>query len=175
MNSKPQFRIGQGLDVHAFTTGDPSGKPSNKPSNNHVMLGGVRIPHTHSLAAHSDGDVALHALCDALLGAAALGDIGKHFPPGDEKWRGASGVVLVQEVLRLVQQKGWSVVNVDITIACEAPRIAPHVVEMRKVTATALQVDIDAVSVKATTTERLGFCGRGEGIAALAVALLTRD
>jgi 2-C-methyl-D-erythritol 2,4-cyclodiphosphate synthase len=162
MTGRPEFRIGQGLDVHAFAAGD------------HVMLGGVRIPHSHGLAAHSDGDVALHALCDALLGAAALGDIGLHFPPGDERWRGASGVVLVQEVMRLVQQQGWTVVNVDITIACEAPRVAPHAMEMRNTTAAALQVDIGAVSVKATTTERLGFCGRGEGIAALAVALLTR-
>jgi 2-C-methyl-D-erythritol 2,4-cyclodiphosphate synthase len=167
MTQQPQFRIGQGLDVHAFTAGDPSNK--------HVMLAGVRIAHERGLAAHSDGDVALHALCDALLGAAALGDIGKHFPPGDEKWRGASGVVLVHEVMRLIRQEGWSVVNVDITIACEAPRIAPHVADMRKATAAALQVDVGSVSVKATTTERLGFCGRGEGIAALAVALLTRD
>ncbi len=160
MNSRPNFRIGQGLDVHAFNAGD------------HVMLAGVRIPHDHGLAAHSDGDVALHALCDALLGAAALGDIGLHFPPGDEQWRGASGVHLLQQVLRLLQQQGWAVVNVDVTIACEAPRIAPHVQEMRKITAAALQIDVAAVSVKATTTEQLGFCGRGEGIAALAIALL---
>jgi 2-C-methyl-D-erythritol 2,4-cyclodiphosphate synthase len=156
------FRIGQGLDVHAFAQGD------------HVMLGGVRIPHHHGLAAHSDGDVALHALCDALLGAAALGDIGQHFPPGDERWRGASSIDLLQQVLVLLQQGGWAVVNVDMTIACEAPRISPHVLAMRQVTAATLQLGVDAVSVKATTTEQLGFCGRQEGIAALAIALIQR-
>ena len=157
------FRIGQGLDVHAFTAGD------------HVMLGGVRIPYQHGLAAHSDGDVALHALCDALLGAAALGDIGQHFPPSDERWRGASSINLLQQVVAMLQQRGWAIVNVDMTIACEAPRIAPHVLEMRQATATALQLDVDAVSVKATTTEQLGFCGRQEGIAALAIAMLRHD
>jgi 2-C-methyl-D-erythritol 2,4-cyclodiphosphate synthase len=136
------------------------------------MLGGVRIPHHHGLLAHSDGDVALHALCDALLGAAALGDIGQHFPPTDEQWREASSVLLLQQVGALVQQQGWKVVNVDLTLACEAPRIAPHVMAMRTATAAALQLDVNAVSVKATTTEKLGFCGREEGIAALAIALL---
>ncbi|MDZ4728783.1 MAG: 2-C-methyl-D-erythritol 2,4-cyclodiphosphate synthase [Xanthomonadales bacterium] len=157
------FRIGQGLDVHAFTPGD------------HVMLGGVRIPHHHGIDAHSDGDVALHALCDALLGAAALGDIGQHFPPSDERWRGASSIALLQQVLALLQARGWAVVNVDMTIACEAPRIAPHVLQMRQATAAALQMDVAAVSVKATTTEQLGFCGRQEGIAALAIAMLRQD
>jgi len=157
------IRIGQGLDVHAFTTGD------------HVMLAGVRVPHHRGLAAHSDGDVALHALCDALLGAAALGDIGQHFPPTDERWRGASSVLLVQKVQELLNQQGWSVVNVDITIACEAPRISPHVPAMRAATAAALQVDVSAVSIKATTTEQLGFCGRQEGIAALAIAMLCKS
>lgn len=157
------LRIGQGLDVHAFTMGD------------HVMLAGVRVPHHHGLAAHSDGDVALHALCDALLGAAALGDIGQHFPPTDERWRGASSVLLVQKVRELLNQQGWSVVNVDITIACEAPRISPHVPAMRAATAAALQVDVSAVSIKATTTEQLGFCGRQEGIAALAIAMLCKS
>lgn len=154
------LRIGQGLDVHAFTTGD------------HVMLAGVRVPHHQGLAAHSDGDVALHALCDALLGAAALGDIGQHFPPTDERWRGASGVLLLQKVQELLKQQGWAVVNVDVTIACEAPRISPHVLAMRRATAAALQVDVNAVSIKATTTEQMGFCGRQEGIAALAIAML---
>jgi len=157
------LRIGQGLDVHAFTAGD------------HVMLGGVRIPHQHGLAAHSDGDVALHALCDALLGAAAMGDIGLHFPPGDDRWRGVSSVLLVQQVRELLRQEGWLVVNVDVTIACEAPRISPHVKAMREATAAALQVDVTAVSIKATTTEQLGFCGRQEGIAALAIALLCKS
>lgn len=155
-----KIRIGQGLDVHAFTPGD------------HVMLGGVRIPHPHGIDAHSDGDVALHALCDALLGAAALGDIGQHFPPADEQWRGASSLVMLGHVVQLLKQSGWDVVNVDVTIACEAPRIAPHAEEMRKLTAGVLQIDVGAVSYKATTTEQLGFCGRGEGIAALAIALL---
>lgn len=156
------LRVGQGLDVHAFTAGDS------------VMLAGVRIPHHHGLAAHSDGDVALHALCDALLGAAAKGDIGQHFPPSDERWRGVSSLLLVQQVRELLRQDGWMVVNVDVTIACEAPRISPHVKAMREATAAALQVDINAVSIKATTTEQLGFCGRQGGIAALAVALINR-
>lgn len=155
-----KLRIGQGLDVHAFTPGD------------HVMLGGVRIPHAHGVDAHSDGDVALHALSDALLGAAALGDIGRHFPPGDEQWRGASSLLMLRHVMTLLQREGWQVVNADITIACEAPRIGPHVAEMRQATAAALHIDASAVSFKATTTEQLGFCGRGEGIAALAIVLL---
>ncbi len=154
------MRIGQGLDVHAFSAGD------------HVMLGGVRIPHAHGIDAHSDGDVALHALCDALLGAAALGDIGKHFPPGDEQWRGASSLGMLGHVVSLLKRNGWNIVNADVTIACEAPRVGPHVPEMRRLTAAVLEIDIGAVSFKATTTEQLGFCGRGEGIAALAVALL---
>lgn len=158
-----KLRIGQGLDVHAFSAGD------------HVMLGGVRIPHHLGLAAHSDGDVALHALCDALLGAAALGDIGQHFPPGDERWCGVSSMDLLQQVVAMLQQEGWGIVNVDVTIACEAPRIAPHVLEMRQITAAAMHLDVDAVSVKATTTEQLGFCGRQEGIAALAIVLLQHD
>ena len=155
------FRIGQGLDVHAFTGGD------------HVMLCGVRIPHERGLAAHSDGDVALHALCDALLGAVALGDIGKHFPPSDDKWVDADSRDLLAAVCVLLRDKGWRPVNVDITIACETPRIGPHVAAMREAVAPVLGLNTDAVSVKATTTEKLGFCGRGEGIAALAVALVT--
>ena len=154
------IRIGQGFDVHAFSDGD------------HVMLGGVRIPHDRGLAAHSDGDVALHALCDALLGAAALGDIGKHFPPGDEQWRGADSLDLLAAVRDLVAAQGWQTVNLDLTIVCEAPKIGPHVPAMREAIASALSLDTGAVSVKATTTEMLGFCGRGEGIAAMAVALV---
>jgi len=155
------IRIGQGFDVHAFGDGD------------HVMLGGVRITHERGLAAHSDGDVALHALCDALLGAAALGDIGRHFPPGDERWMGADSKDLLAAVVALLADAGWQVGNADLTIVCERPRIGPHVEAMRAVIADILGVDTGAVSVKATTTEKLGFCGRGEGIAALAVALLT--
>jgi 2-C-methyl-D-erythritol 2,4-cyclodiphosphate synthase len=155
------LRIGQGFDVHAFTEGD------------HVMLGGVRIPHDRGLAAHSDGDVALHALCDALLGAAALGDIGRHFPPGEERWRGADSRELLAAVVRLLDEAGWRAENTDLTIVCEQPRIGPHVGAMREIIAGVLGLDTSAVSVKATTTEKLGFCGRGEGIAALAVALVS--
>lgn len=154
------FRIGQGYDVHAFTDGD------------HVMLGGVRIPYDRGLEAYSDGDVALHALCDALLGAAALGDIGKHFPPSDERWAGADSRELLNGVAGLLSGAGWQLVNVDLTIVCEQPKISPHVSAMRAAIAPLLGLGEDAVSVKATTTEKLGFCGRGEGIAALAVALI---
>jgi len=150
------------MDVHAFTDGD------------HVMLGAVRIPHSKGLAAHSDGDVALHALCDALLGAVALGDIGQHFPPDDEQWRDADSRVLLNGVREMLEREGWRTVNLDITIACEQPRIAAHVPAMRAAIASVLQTTVDAVSVKATTTEKLGFCGRGEGIAALAVVLVAR-
>jgi 2-C-methyl-D-erythritol 2,4-cyclodiphosphate synthase len=154
------MRIGSGFDVHAFGPGD------------HVMLGGVRIAFDHGLVAHSDGDVALHALCDALLGAAALGDIGKHFPPSDERWRGADSRVLLRHVMSLIAEKNWRVANVDLTIVCEAPKIAPHVNAMCALIAADLQVTLEQVNVKATTTEKLGFTGRGEGIAAHAVVLL---
>jgi len=157
------IRVGQGLDVHAFTPGD------------HVMLGGVRIPHHHGVAGHSDGDVALHAVCGALLGALALGDIGQHFPPGDDSWRDAQSLDLLARVHALLQQHGWRVGNVDLTIACESPRVAPHAKEMRQAIAGVLHIGDDAVSVKATTTEQLGFCGRREGIAAMAVALIQQD
>lgn len=156
------IRIGQGFDIHAFGPGD------------HVTLGGVRIPHAHGLVAHSDGDVLLHALCDALLGALALGDIGKHFPPGDERWRGADSRGLLREVRRLVDEAGFEVVNVDLTVLAEAPRIGPHSDSMRACIAADLGIGVGAVGLKATTTERLGFVGREEGIAALAVALVER-
>jgi 2-C-methyl-D-erythritol 2,4-cyclodiphosphate synthase len=161
-SGQAEIRVGQGLDVHAFGPGD------------HVVLGGVRIAHDRGLRAHSDGDVALHALCDALLGAAALGDIGQHFPPDDERWRGADSRRLLAAVLDRLAERGWRPVNVDITVACEEPRVSPHVPAMREVIAGLLGAAVDAVSVKATTTEKLGFCGRGEGIAALAVALIRR-
>ncbi len=157
------FRIGQGLDVHAFGDGD------------HVMLGGVRIPHANGLAAHSDGDVALHALCDALLGAIAAGDIGQHFPPGEERWRNADSRMLLSHVYQLLTRGGWRLVNLDLTVACEQPRIGPHVDAMRRSISGVLETPLDAVSVKATTTEKLGFCGREEGIAALAVVLIARE
>jgi len=136
------------------------------------MMGGVRIPHHHGVASHSDGDVALHALCDALLGSLALGDIGQHFPPDDDVWREADSLDLLARVHRMLEQQGWKVVNVDLTIACEAPRVAPHVDEMRRRIASVLAIGPADVSVKATTTEQLGFCGREEGIAAMAVALI---
>lgn len=156
------FRIGQGFDVHAFGDGD------------HVMLGGVHIPHERGVLAHSDGDVALHALCDAILGALALGDIGVHFPPSDERWKGADSRAFVRHCEALIRERGWRVGNCDITVVCERPKVGPHAQAMREVIADDLDIAVDAVSVKATTSEKLGFTGRGEGIAAQAVCLLVR-
>lgn len=154
------MRIGHGYDVHRFAEGD------------FITLGGVRIAHTAGLLAHSDGDVLLHALSDALLGAAALGDIGKHFPDTDPQFKGADSRVLLRHVLKQVHGKGWKVGNVDATIVAQAPKMAPHIERMRASIAEDLLVDIDQVNVKATTTEKLGFTGREEGIAVHAVALL---
>jgi 2-C-methyl-D-erythritol 2,4-cyclodiphosphate synthase len=154
------FRIGQGFDVHAFGEGD------------HVMLGGVRVAHDRGIVAHSDGDVVLHALCDAILGAAALGDIGRHFPPSDPQWKGADSRAFLRHCDHLVRNLGWRVGNADVTVICERPKVGPHAEAMRRLIALDLGIGIDAVSVKATTTERLGFTGRGEGIAAQAVCLL---
>ncbi|MFZ5638379.1 MAG: 2-C-methyl-D-erythritol 2,4-cyclodiphosphate synthase [Pseudomonadota bacterium] len=159
MSAAP-FRIGQGFDVHAFGEGD------------HVMLGGVRVPHDRGIVAHSDGDVVLHALCDAILGAAALGDIGRHFPPSDPQWKGADSRAFVRHCDALVRNLGWRVGNADVTVICERPKVGPHAEEMRRLIALDLGIALDAVSVKATTTEKLGFAGRGEGIAAQAVCLL---
>ena len=156
------MRIGQGFDVHAFGEGD------------HVMLGGVRIAHTHGVLAHSDGDVVLHALCDALLGALALGDIGQHFPPTDARWKDADSRSFFRHCAALIRERGWQVGNCDITVMCERPKVGPHAQAMRECIAADLGVAVDAVSVKATTTEKLGFTGRGEGIAAQAVCLLER-
>ena len=153
-------RIGYGIDVHRFGEGDS------------VTLAGVRIPHTHGLMAHSDGDVALHALSDALLGALALGDIGKHFPDTDAAFAGADSRELLRKVLTLIHARGYVVGNADITIMAEQPRLRPHIDAMRAVVAEDLQVTLDAVSVKATTTEQLGFVGRREGIEAHAVVML---
>jgi 2-C-methyl-D-erythritol 2,4-cyclodiphosphate synthase len=136
------------------------------------MLGGVAVPHDRGLAGHSDGDVLLHAVIDALLGAAGLGDIGGMFPPSDARWEGAASLDLLERAAKAVADAGYSVVNVDATVVAEAPRLAPHAGAMREGIARALRVDISAVSVKATTTDGLGFTGRGEGIAAFAVALL---
>ncbi len=154
------IRIGQGYDVHAFGEGD------------HVVLGGVRVPHTHGVLAHSDGDVALHALCDAILGALALGDIGQHFPPSDERWRGADSRAFLRHCKALAAERGYRVGNADLTVVCERPKVGPHAQAMREAIAADLGVAVDAISVKATTSEKLGFTGRSEGIAAMAVCLL---
>ncbi len=154
------IRVGFGLDVHRFVAGD------------HLMLGLVRIAHDRGIEAHSDGDVLVHALCDALLGAAALGDIGHHFPPADPRWRGASGRLLLAETLALLGRAGFAPCHVDLTAVCERPRLAPHVAAMRAALAAALSLPETAVSIKATTSEGLGFTGRGEGIAAFAVATI---
>ena len=156
------MRIGSGFDVHAFGEGD------------HVMLGGVRVPHTHGLVAHSDGDVVIHALCDAIFGALALGDIGIHFSPADERWRGADSRQFLRHAAMLMAQQGYALGNADITIIGERPKISPHAQAMREGLAADLDSDIGRVSVKATTTEKLGFTGRSEGIAAQAVVLLER-
>jgi 2-C-methyl-D-erythritol 2,4-cyclodiphosphate synthase len=157
-------RIGQGIDIHAFCEGD------------HVMLGGVRIAHDQGLAAHSDGDVALHALCDAMLGAAALGDIGRHFPPSDPKWAGVDSRDFLRKVNVIIKHDGWAVASVDITIICQLPKIGPHADQMRANIAADLGFgqDLTSISVKATTTEGLGFCGRREGIEAHAIVMLQR-
>ncbi|MFN2349586.1 MAG: 2-C-methyl-D-erythritol 2,4-cyclodiphosphate synthase [Thioalkalivibrio sp.] len=156
------IRIGHGYDVHAFKDGD------------HLVLGGVRIPHSKAFAAHSDGDVLIHALCDALLGAAALGDIGRHFPDTDPAYQGADSRVLLRRVVELLRESGYRVGNVDATIIAQAPRMAPHIEAMGANLAQDLGVAIDQINIKATTTERLGFTGREEGIAAHAVALIER-
>jgi 2-C-methyl-D-erythritol 2,4-cyclodiphosphate synthase len=155
-----KIRIGQGIDVHAFCEGD------------HIMLGGVRIPHDQALAAHSDGDLVLHALCDAMLGAAALGDIGRHFPPQDPQWAGADSRDLLRQVDVLLKHEGWAVTNADITLVCEQPKITPHAARMQANIAADLGLEAGDISIKATTTEGLGFCGRGEGITALASVLI---
>ena len=156
------LRIGIGYDVHAFGPGD------------HVVLGGVRIAHERGLVAHSDGDVLIHALCDALLGALALGDIGRHFPPSDERWRGADSRALLRVVVAMLAERGWRAGNIDSVVVCERPKLALHVDSMRANLAVDLGIDVDALGIKATTTERLGSLGRGEGIAAQAVVLLER-
>jgi len=156
----PKMRIGQGVDVHAFTKGD------------HVVLGGVRIPHTQGLLAHSDGDVLIHALCDALLGAAALGDIGHHFPDTDPAYRGVDSRVLLRHVMQLLAERAWCVLNADMTLLAQAPRVAAHIPQMLAYLAEDMAVSVDQLSIKATTSERLGFVGREEGIVAQAVVLL---
>jgi 2-C-methyl-D-erythritol 2,4-cyclodiphosphate synthase len=156
------MRIGSGFDVHAFGEGD------------HLVLGGVRVPHDRGVVAHSDGDVVIHALCDAIFGALALGDIGRHFPPTDARWRGADSRQFLRHAAMLMAQHGYALGNADVTVIGEAPKVGPHARAMREILAADLACDIGCVSIKATTTERLGFCGRGEGIAAQACVLLER-
>lgn len=158
----PSIRIGQGFDVHAFAT------------DRELWLCGVNIPHDRGLLGHSDADVALHALCDALLGAASLRDIGYHFPDTDPRYKGADSRVLLREVTGLLAAQGFHVGNVDVTIMAQKPKLLPYIPQMAATIAEDLGIDADSVSVKATTTERLGFTGREEGIAAMAVALIYR-
>lgn len=158
----PQFRVGTGYDVHKLV-------PERK-----LILCGVDVPYELGLLGHSDADVALHALSDALLGAAALGDIGKHFPDTDERFKGADSAKLLERVVHLVEEKGWQVNNVDVTIIAQKPKLASYIPAMRSRVAQVLKIDEDCVNVKATTTEKLGFTGRGEGIAAEAIASLVK-
>lgn len=157
-----EFRIGQGFDVHALVEGRP------------LIIGGVTIPFARGLLGHSDADVLLHAITDALLGAAGLGDIGRHFPDTDSKWKGADSRVLLRESMMLVAAARWRVVNVDCTVIAQAPKIAPHADSMRANIAADLGIDAACVNIKGKTTEALGFTGRGEGIAAQAAVLLQR-
>jgi len=156
------MRIGHGYDVHAFA------------ENRKLIMGGVEIPHPSGLAGHSDADVLLHAICDAMLGAAGLGDIGRHFPDTDPRFKGIDSRKLLQEVARLIREKGYVVSNLDATIIAQAPKMAPHISQMAANIAADIGVDADAVNVKATTTEKLGFTGREEGIAAEAVCLIAK-
>ncbi|WP_434532884.1 2-C-methyl-D-erythritol 2,4-cyclodiphosphate synthase [Bacteroides acidifaciens] len=156
------IRIGNGYDVHALAEGLP------------LWLGGVKIDSPTGCIAHSDGDVAIHALCDALLGALALGDIGKHFPDTSEEFKGIDSKLLLKRTMDLIKSEGWSVSNVDITIAMQRPKLAPYIISMRECVADVMGIGADRVSVKATTTEKLGFVGRGEGCEVYAVALLVK-
>ena len=158
-----EFRIGNGYDVHALAPGLD------------LWLGGVKVESPIGCIAHSDGDVAIHALCDAILGALALGDIGKHFPDTSDEFKGIDSKILLERVMALIRQDGWEVGNVDITIALQRPKLAPHIRSMRDTLASVMGIGADRVSVKATTTEKLGFVGRSEGCEVYAVALLTRN
>ncbi len=155
-------RIGNGYDVHAFQAGD------------HIHLGGVKIPHNKAFIAHSDGDVLIHALCDALLGALALGDIGKHFPDTDEEFSNIDSRKLLRHIIDLINSKGYQLVNCDCTVVAQSPKLAPHIIPMRENLSADLKVEMDAISIKATTSEKLGFTGREEGISAYSVVLLSK-
>ncbi|WP_370206848.1 2-C-methyl-D-erythritol 2,4-cyclodiphosphate synthase, partial [Pararhodobacter marinus] len=156
------IRLGNGYDVHAFTEGD------------HVWLCGVKVPHTRALLGHSDADVGMHALTDAIYGAMAEGDIGRHFPPSDPQWKGAESHIFLRHAAELARSKGYTIANCDVTLVCERPKVGPHAEAMRTALAQIMEIEPDRVSVKATTSERLGFTGREEGIAALATAALVR-
>lgn len=156
------FRIGHGYDVHRLTEGRP------------LIIGGVNIPHEAGLLGHSDADVLVHAIMDSMLGALALGDIGKHFPDTDERYKGADSIELLRQVAKIIDNHGYSAANIDSTILAQAPKMAPHIDQMRKNVADAVGIDVSCVSVKATTEEKLGFTGEKKGIAAHAVCLLTR-
>jgi len=160
-----QIRIGHGYDAHRFA--EPG---DNRP----LVLGGITVPHDRGLLAHSDGDALIHALCDAILGALALGDIGRHFPDTDAAFKNIDSANLLSHVVQLMQDKGWSVINADMTILAQAPKMAPHIPAMRQRLAELLQVDVDAVNVKASTTEGMGFVGRREGLETHAMVLLSR-
>ena len=157
------IRIGNGYDVHALAEGLP------------LWLGGVQIESPIGCIAHSDGDVAIHALCDALLGALALGDIGKHFPDTSDEYKGIDSKILLARVMELIRSQGWEVVNADITIAMQKPKLAPYIIPMRECMASVMECAVEQISVKATTTEKLGFVGRSEGCEVYAVVLLTRN
>ena len=157
------YRIGQGYDVHRLV------------EDRELWICGVKIPHSHGLLGHSDADVSIHALCDAILGALALRDIGFHFPDSDPKYKGADSKVLLSEVCKLIRARGWRVSNVDVTIIAEAPKFKPYIETMRETLAKIIEIEVDCVSVKATTTEGLGFTGKKEGIASMAVAMLCND
>ena len=157
------IRIGNGYDIHKLVAGRP------------LILGGVKIPHTLGLLGHSDADVLTHAIMDALLGALSLGDIGHYFPPSDPKWKGADSMMLLEQVLQIIQSQGWKVGNIDSTIVAEQPKLKPHLKAMRSSLAQTMSLEIDRVSIKATTNEKLGAVGREEGICAYAVILLVRE
>ena len=163
LRGQMDIRTGQGYDVHAFEEGD------------HVVLCGVKIPHTKKLKGHSDADVGMHALTDAIYGALADGDIGQHFPPSDMQWKGAESDIFLRHAVSRATDRGYAIANVDVTLICERPKIGPHALAMREALAGIMGVDVDRVSVKATTSERLGFTGREEGIASMAVATLIKE
>lgn len=156
------IRLGNGFDVHAFGPGD------------HVTLCGVKVPHSHGLVGHSDADVAMHTVTDAIYGALALGDIGQHFPPGDPQWKGAASEIFLRHAVAMARDQGFGISNVDCTLICEQPKVGPYAAAMRAEMARLMGMDSARVSVKATTSERLGFTGRGEGIACIATAALIR-